>query len=141
MDLYSRKIIGWAMDKRMTTPLVARAMQMAIHLRRPAKGLIFHSDRGSQYTSQPFQQLLQRHTIQAFMNGVGACWDNAVVERFFGSLKNEWLLKVCHLTCQGMKQDVEHYIRYCNQQRLHSANGDLSPVEFELYQMRVSGFA
>ena len=55
MDLYSRKIIGWAMDKRMTTPLVARAMQMAIHLRRPAKGLIFHSDRGSQYTSQPFQ--------------------------------------------------------------------------------------
>ena len=92
MDLYSRKIIGWAMDKRMTTPLVARAMQMAMHLRRPAKGLIFHSDRGSQYTSQPFQQLLQRHAIQAFMNGVGACWDNAVVERFFGSLKNRVLL-------------------------------------------------
>ena len=92
MDLYSRKIIGWAMDKRMTTPLVARAMQMAIHLRRPAKGLIFHSDRSSQYTSQPFQQLLQRHAIRASMSGVGACWDNAVVERFFGSLKNEWLL-------------------------------------------------
>ena len=104
MDLYSRKIIGWAMDKRMTTPLVARAMQMAIHLRRPAKGLMFHSDRGSQYTSQPFRQLLQKHAIQASMNGVGACWDNAVVERFFGSLKNEWLLKVYHLTRQGMKQ-------------------------------------
>ena len=124
MDLYSRKIIGWAMDKRMTIPLVARAMQMivaflmfagvvplvaramlmAIHLRRPAKGLIFHSDRGSQYTSQPFQQLLQRHAIRASMSGVWACWDNAVVERFFGSLKNEWLLKVYHLTRQGMKQ-------------------------------------
>ena len=141
MDLYSRKIIGWAMDKRMTTPLVARAMQMAIHLRRPAKGLMFHSDRGSQYTSQPFRQLLQKHAIQASMNGVGACWDNAVVERFFGSLKNEWLLKVYHLTRQGMKQDVEHYIRYYHQQRLHSANGDLSPVEFELSQMKVSGFA
>ena len=161
MDLYSRKIIGWAMDKRMTiplvaramqmivaflmfagvVPLVARAMQMAIHLRRPAKGLIFHSDRGSQYTSQPFQQLLQRHTIRASMSGVGACWDNAVVERFFGSLKNEWLLKVYHLTRQGMKQDVEHYIRYYNQQRLHSANGDLSPVEFELSQMKVPSFA
>ena len=161
MDLYLRKIIGWAMDKRMTTPLVARAMQMivaflmfagvvplvaramqmAIHLRRPAKGLIFHSDRGSQYTSQPFQQLLQRHAIRASMSGVGACWDNAVVERFFGSLKNEWLLKVYHLTRQSMKQDVEHYIRYYNQQRRHSANGDLSPVEFELSQMKVSGFA
>ncbi|MEN9504052.1 MAG: hypothetical protein RI964_3337, partial [Pseudomonadota bacterium] len=81
MDLYSRKIIGWAMDKRMSTPLVARAMQMAIHLRRPAKGLIFHSDRGAQYTSQPFRQLLQKHAIRASMSGVGACWDNAVVER------------------------------------------------------------
>lgn len=141
MDLYSRKIIGWAMDKRMTTPLVARAMQMAIHLRRPAKGLIFHSDRGSQCTSQPFRQLLQRHAVRASMSGVGACWDNAVVERFFGSLKNEWLLKAYHLTRQGMKQDVEHYIRHYNQQRLHSANGDLSPVEFELSQMKVSGFA
>ena len=92
-------------------------------------------------TSQPFRQLLQKHAIRASMSGVGACWDNAVVERFFGSLKNEWLLKVYHLTRQGMKQDVEHYIRYYNQQRLHSANSDLSPVEFELSQMKVSGFA
>ena len=105
---------------------------MAIHLRRPVKGLIFHSDRGSQYTSQPFRQLLQRHAIQASMNGVGACWDHAVAEHFFGSLKNERLLKVYHLTCQGMKQNVERYIRYYHQQRLHAANDDLSPVEFEL---------
>ena len=100
-------------------PLMARAMQIAIHLRRPTKELIFHSDRGSQYTGQPFQQLLQRHAIRASMSGVGAFWDNFVVDRFFGSLKNEWLLKVYHLTRQSMKQDVEHYIRYYNQQRRH----------------------
>ena len=67
-----------------------------------------------------------------------ACWDNAVVERFFGSLKNEWLLKIYHLTRQGMKQDVEAYIRYYNQDRLHTANDDLSPVEYELSQIKVS---
>ena len=125
MDLYSRRIIGWAMDKRMTTDLVARAMQTAITLRKPSKGLIFHSDRGSQYTSKRFGRLLKQQGIQASMSGVGACWDNAVVERFFGSLKYEWLLKVYHLTRQSMKQDVEHYIRYYNRERLHSANGDL----------------
>lgn len=141
MDLYSRKIIGWAMSKRMTTALVERAMQMAITLRASTEGLIFHSDRGSQYTSKRFGRLLKKHHILASMSGVGACWDNAVVERFFGSLKNEWLLKVYHLTRQGMQQDVEQYIRYYNQDRLHSANGDLSPVEFEMSQMKVSGFA
>lgn len=146
MDLHSRKIIGWAMDKRMTTALVERAMQMAITLRNPEKGLIFHSDRGSQYTSKRYGKLLKKHGIQASMSGVGACWDNAVVERFFGSLKNEWLLKVYHLTRQGMKQDVEQYIRYYNHERLHSANGDLAPVEFEMKtsensQIKVSGFA
>ena len=87
MDLYSRRIIGWAMDKRMTTDLVARAMQRAITLRKPSKELIFHSDRGSQYTSKRFGRLLKQQGIQASMSGVGACWDNAVVERFFGSLK------------------------------------------------------
>lgn len=139
MDLYSRQIIGWAMDKRMTTDLVARAMQMSITLRKPMQGLIFHSDRGSQYTSKRFGNLLKQHGIQASMSGVGACWDNAVVERFFGSLKYEWLLTVYHLTRQGMQQDVEHYIRYYNRDRLHSANGDLSPIEFELSQIKVSG--
>jgi putative transposase len=135
MDLYSRRIIGWAIHKRMTVDLVSRAMQMAINLRNPDKGLIFHSDQGSQYTSKVFGALLKGRTIRASMSGVGACWDNAVVERFFGSLKNEWLLKIYHLTRQGMKQDVEAYIRYYNQDRLHTANGDLSPVEYELSQI------
>lgn len=103
MDLYSKRIVGWAIDKRMTVDLVSRAMQMAINLRAPGKGLIFHSDRGSQYTSKAFRCLLKRRHINASMSGVGACWDNAVVERFFGSLKNEWLLKVYHLTRQTMQ--------------------------------------
>jgi putative transposase len=73
----------------MTVDLVERAMQMALNLRQPAKGLIFHSDRGSQYTSHRFQKQLNDNNIIASMSGCGACWDNAVVERFFGSLKNE----------------------------------------------------
>ena len=140
MDLYSRRIIGWAIHKRLTVDLVSRAMQMAINLRSPDTGLVFHSDQGSQYTSKAFGTLLKVRDIKASMSGVGACWDNAVVERFFGSLKSEWLLKIYHLTRQGMKQDVEAYICYYNQDRLHTANDDLSPVEYELSQIKVSGW-
>jgi len=105
MDLYSRRIIGWSIHKRMTVDLVERAMQMALNLRRPAKGLIFHSDRGSQYTSHRFQQQLKNNNIIASMSGRGACWDTAVVERFFGSLKHDWLLKVPQPTRENMKKD------------------------------------
>jgi putative transposase len=94
MDLYSRRIIGWAMDKRMTTSLISRAMIMAYNVRRPPKGLVFHSDRGSQYTSRTYGKLLADYGIRASMGDVGACWDNAVVERFFGSLKHDWIFKV-----------------------------------------------
>lgn len=140
MDLHSRRIIGWAMDKTLSTDLVVRAMQMAITLRKPKPGLIFHSDRGSQYTSKRFNKLLKKHGFHPSMSGKGACWDNAVVERFFGSLKNEWLLNIHYLTREAMKQDVQHYIRYYNQTRLHSANGDLSPIDFELSLLNVSGW-
>ena len=138
MDLYSRRIIGWSIHKRMTVDLVERAMQMALNLRGPTKRLIFHSDRGSQYTSHRFQQMLKNNDIVASMSGRGACWDNAVVERFFGSLKNEWLLNIYHLTRHGMKEDVEAYIRYYNQIRLHTSNGDCSPIEFEQSTINVS---
>ena len=140
MDLAGRRIVGWALHKRMTVALVERAMQMAINLRSPPKGLLFHSDRGSQYTSRRFASLLEKREIRASMSGKGACWDNAVVERFFGSLKNEWLLNVYHLTHQSMQRDVEQYIRYYNHDRLHTANGGMAPVEFELSQMKVSGW-
>lgn len=131
MDLYSRRIIGWAMDKRMTTSLISRAMIMAYNVRRPPKGLVFHSDRGSQYTSRTYGKLLADYGIRASMGDVGACWDNAVVERFFGSLKHDWIFKVHQPTRSHMKSDVEAYIKYYNLDRLHSSNGDLSPVEYE----------
>ena len=138
MGLYSRRIIGWAIHKRMTIDLVERAMQMSLNLRKPTQGLILHSDRGSQYTSHRFQQQLKSNNITASMSGLGACLDNAVVERFFSSLKNEWLLNIYHLTRQGMKEDVEAYIRYYNQIRLHTSNGDCSPIEFEQSIINVS---
>lgn len=110
MDLHSRRIIGWAMDKTLCTDLVERAMQMAITLRTPKRGLIFHSDRGSQYTSKRFSKFLKKRGFHPSMSGKGACWDNAVVERFFGSLKNEWLLNIYHLTREVMKHNITSVI-------------------------------
>lgn len=139
MDLFSRRIVGWECGKRMTTDLVVAAMQKAINLRKPPRGLVFHSDRGSQYTSKEFRSFLGKHGIRSSMGDVGACWDNAVVERFFGSLKHDWILKVQHPTREEMKKDVAAYMRYYNLDRLHSANGDLSPINFELSKKKVSG--
>ena len=115
----------------MTVSLVEQALQMALTLRKPARGVMFHSDRGSQYTSKQFQKLLRMNGRVASMSSVGACLDNAVVERFFGSLKHEWLLKVVHLTRESMKLDVEEYIRYYNHERLHTTQGDLTPISYE----------
>jgi len=131
MDLYSRRIVGWATDKRMTTSLISRAMIMAYNLRQPPKGLVFHSDRGSQYTSKPYRKLLVDYCIRSSMGDVGACWDNAVVERFFGSLKHDWIFKVHQPTRKHMMNDVRAYIKYYNLDRLHSSNNDLSPVQYE----------
>lgn len=131
MDLYSRRIIGWAIDKRMTTALITEAMSRAIAIRGAHKGLVFHSDRGSQYTSKRFGKLLRQHGIRASMGDVGACWDNAVVERFFGSLKHDWLFKVPMQNRRAMKKDVGLYMKYYNNDRLHTANDDLSPAAYE----------
>jgi len=142
MDLYSRRIVGWAVGKRMTVELVMRSMNMAIALRQPGKrGVLFHSDRGSQYTSNNFQELLKNNNITASMSGKGACLDNAVVERFFGSLKNEWLLNIYHLTRDEMKKDAEEYIHYYNKIRLHTTLGDVAPIEFENSKINVCGLA
>jgi putative transposase len=139
MDLYSRRIVGWHIDKRMTTDLIGTALMKAYNLRQPSRGLVFHSDRGSQYTSKRFGKLLKGYGIRASMGDVGACWDNAVVERFFGSLKHDWIFKVAQPTREHMKQDVAAYMRYYNQERCHSSNGDMSPVYFENSQIKVSG--
>jgi putative transposase len=132
MDLYSRRIVGWRIDKLMTTDLVSNAMIKAYNLRQPPKGLVFHSDRGSQYTSKQYRQLLSSYDIRASMGDEGACWDNAVVERFFGSLQHDWLFKVPQLTREHMKNDVTAYMRYYNEERLHTSNNDMSPIEYEI---------
>jgi len=106
-------------------------MIMAHNLRRPPKGLIFHSDRGSQYTSKPYRALLTGYGIRASMGDVGACWDNAVVERFFGSLKYDWIFKVHQPTRANMTIDFRDYIKYYYLDRLHSSNGDLTPIQYE----------
>lgn len=136
MDLYSRRIVGWHIDKRMTADLVSKALMKAYNLRQPEKGLVFHSDRGSQYTSKRYSRLLTSYGIRASMGDVGACWDNAVVERFFGSLKHDWVLKIAQPTRKQMKEDVIAYMRYYNLERLHTANGDLSPIEYEQNSLR-----
>ncbi len=128
MDLFSRKIVGWHLDKRMTTGLVSEALKKAYHVRQPRRGLVFHSDRGSQYTSQAYQALLTDYGMRASMGDVGACWDNAVVECFFGSLKHDWVLKVAQPTREHLQKDIAAYIKYYNLDRLHSSHGDLSPV-------------
>lgn len=141
MDLYSRRIIGWQVSKRMTQDIVIRALKMAITFRCPSSGLIFHSDRGSQYTSKAFKRLLESYDIQQSMSGAGACWDNAVVERFFGSLKHDWLHKAHQPDCDHIQRDVNDYVQYYNHDRLHSANGTMSPVNFELSLSNVSKIA
>ena len=140
MDLYSRRIVGWAISKRMTTDLICKAMIMAYNLRQPAKGLVFHSDRGSQYTSKRYRKLLDGYGMRASMGDVGACWDNAVVERFFGSLKHDWIFKIAQPTREYMKKDVAAYMRYYNLERLHTANGDQSPINYEKSLKKVSGW-
>ncbi len=141
MDLYSRRIVGWQIEKHMTTDLISKALIKAVNLRQPKAGLVFHSDRGSQYTSKHFSTLLKGYGIRASMGDVGACWDNAVVERFFGSLKHDWILKIAQPTREHMKQDVADYMKYYNQDRLHTANGNMSPIKYEISQKRVSGWS
>ena len=90
IDLYSRRVVGWSIDRRMKKALVIRALMMAVNLRKPPPGLIHHSDRGSQYASHDYQKLLKQHGMICSMSRKGNCWDNSPVERFFGSLKREW---------------------------------------------------
>ena len=139
MDLYSRRIVGWAISKRMTTGLICQAMIMAYNLRQPPRGLVFHSDRGSQYTSKRYRRLLKSYGVRSSMGDVGACWDNAVVERFFGSLKHDWIFKIAQPTREHMRNDVAAYMRYYNLVRLHSAKGDQSPINYEKSLKKVSG--
>ena len=133
MDLYSRKIIGWAMGATMHTELVGRALLMAIGQRQPAAGLILHSDRGSQYASHEYQGLLKQHGIICSMSRKGNCWDNAVMERFFLNLKMERVWQRNYANHLEAVKDITGYIvEFYNGVRLHSTLGNLPPMIYEM---------
>jgi transposase InsO family protein len=132
MDLFSRKIIGWAMAPTMPAELVCHALQMAIASRTPKPGLVVHSDRGSQYASDTHRALLTRHTLVASMSRKGNCWDNAVMERFFLSLKMERVWQRDYANHAEAIQDITDYIvNFYNATRLHSTLGYRSPNQAE----------
>ena len=136
LDLYSRKVVGWAMSGRIDTTLVVDALQMAFGRRRPWAGLIHHSDRGSQYASHAYRDLLKEHGMVCSMSGKGACLDNAVAERFFGSLKREWTSHRSYETRQEARDDIIEYIEmFYNSKRKHSYLGYVSPNEYEEFDL------
>jgi len=129
LDLYSRQIVGWAMRERMTKELVIDALRMAWFRRRPAPGLIHHSDRGSQYCSHDFQKQLAEYGMLSSMSRKGNCWDNAPSESFFNSLKNERLHGERYETRAAARADVFDYVEvFYNRVRRHSALGGISPA-------------
>ncbi|TCT00427.1 transposase InsO family protein [Paralcaligenes ureilyticus] len=132
LDLYSRKVVGWATSSDLGGGVVIQALDRAISQRHPARGLVLHSDRGSQFTSDTYQRLLYRHGIQCSMSRAGNCWDNAVMERFFLSLKCEWLRPQRYANQNEAAKDIALYIHgFYNPTRLHSTLGYLAPDVYE----------
>jgi len=133
IDLCSRKVVGWSMSSRMKAQLVCDALIMAVWQRRPGAGLIHHSDRGSQYACKAFRKLLKKNGIKGSMSRKGDCWDNAVVESFFGSLKQERVHWRHYQTRNEAQQDILNYISvFYNNYRLHSTLGYVSPSQYEI---------
>ncbi len=136
IDLFSRQIVGWSMAEHMRTKLVNDALLMAIWKRKPAKGLLWHTDRGSQYASESHPALLKQYGIRQSMSRKGNCWDNAVSESFFHTLKTELIHHQTFRNRDDARQAVFEYIEvFYNRERLHSANGYRSPVDYELQQI------
>lgn len=135
LDLYSRRVVGWAMQTSAATNLVASALKMALQTRRPLprSRLLHHSDRGSQYASYQYQDMLVTHGIQASMSRTGNVYDNAVMESFFSTIKSELIHHTAYATQQEAKRDIFRYIEgFYNRRRRHSALGYLSPDQFEM---------
>lgn len=131
LDLYGRRVVGWAMEDHMECSLVEAALKMAFLQRHPARGLLHHSDQGSQYTSEDYLELLNQHGCQISMSGVGNCYDNAAMESFFSTLKTECADGQFTSHAQARTAIFEYIEVWYNRQRLHSSIGYLSPVEFE----------
>ncbi len=135
IDAYSRKLVGWAMGKEHDATLVKHALQMALCQRAPAVGLIHHSDQGSEYASQGYQDLLHQRGIQVSMSRKGDCYDNAMIESFWGTLKEEDIGQTIYQTREEAKTALFDYIEvFYNRKRRHSSLGYLSPVAYEKQQ-------
>lgn len=131
MDLYTRRVIGWACSTRPNTQLTLSALRMAYESRQPNKSILFHSDQGCHYTSSAYQQQLWRYQMQASMSRRGNCWDNAPMERFFRSLKKEWVPLTGYFSYAQAQQDIAAYMYYYNHQRGHSYNHYQTPAAAE----------
>lgn len=132
VDLYSRKVVGWSLSERMTADLVCNALDAAVLARRPPPGLIFHSDRGSQYASKAFRRRLWRYRMRQSMSRKGNCWDNAVAESFFATLKKELVRSRTFNTRIEARAEIFEYIEvFYNRRRGHSLLGYASPAAFE----------
>lgn len=132
LDLYSRKVVGWRMKERLTNDIVIEALKYAIRSRKPIERLIFHSDKGSQYTSKNFQELLKGYKFMSSMSGKGNCYDNAYAESFFHTLKTEWIYFKRYTTREEAKNSIFEYIEiFYNRFRRHSGLDYQTPEEFE----------
>lgn len=140
IDLFSRKVVGWALDNVIDTNLCLRALDRAVAARAPAAGLVHHSDRGCQYTSRAYQTALVGRGIVPSMSRKGDCWDNAVAESFFGSLKQELPLDERRLSFDEVHKAISKYIHdFYNSKRLHSTNGYRSPSDHERHYRQPTG--
>jgi putative transposase len=132
IDLFSRRVVGWSMQTAMTSALVTDALMMAVWRRGPADTLLHHSDQGSQYTSEEFQRLLDDLGVTCSMSRSGNCWDNAVMESFFSTMKTERCHRKHYTTREAARADIFDYIeRFYNPTRRHSTLGNKSPINFE----------
>jgi putative transposase len=139
IDLFSRRVVGWSAQPRMTTDLALQALLAAVWRRKPKSKVMIHSDQGSQFTSREWQQFLSQHNLDASMSRRGNCHDNAVAESFFQLLKRERIRRRTYLTREAARQDVFDYIEmFYNPKRKHSNNGMLSPVDFEIRQQKLN---
>ena len=132
LDLFSRRVVGWAMSDRLTTTVATRALEMALSRRRPTAGLVHHTDRGCQYASREYRRRLAKAGIVCSMSRKADCWDNAVAESFFATLKGELVNGANWTTRQEAYEEVFEYVEiYYNAKRRHSTLGYLSPLAFE----------
>ena len=138
LDLYSRRIVGWSMSHRITEQLTLDALNQAIIRRQPPEGLLHHSDQGKQYASKNYQKLLKKNLMTCSMSRKGDCWDNAVMESFFGSLKTELIYHERFINREDAKLKIFDYIEmFYNCKRRHSSLSSKSPVEFERLKARL----